>query len=75
VGELYTGTARFEKDEEVVLFLSKDLKGNFRVTGSNQGKFRVVKDERTGRKVIGKSRFLDDFKLRIKDIVEMQELE
>lgn len=75
VGELYTGTARFKKDEEVVLFLRKDLKGNLRVAGSNQGKFTVVKDERTGKRMIGKSKLLDDFKIQIKNIVKRQKLE
>ena len=75
VGELYTGTARFEKDEEVFLFLKKDQKGNYRVTGSNLGKYKIQHDPRTGQKMIGKNRTLNDFSARVKDIVKRQKLE
>lgn len=75
VGELYTGTARFEKDEEVFLFLKKDQKGNYRVTGSNLGKYKIQHDQRTGQKVIGRNRTLTDFSARVKDIVRRQKLE
>ncbi len=75
VGELYTGTARFEKDEEVFLFLKKDQKNNYRVTGSNLGKYKILQDERTGKKVVGLNRTLDDFSIRVKNIVKRQKLE
>jgi hypothetical protein len=75
VGELYTGTARFEKDEEVFLFLKKDRRGNYRVTGSNLGKYKIRQDPRTGQKVIGRNRTLNDFSARVKDIVRRQKLE
>ena len=75
VGELYTGTARFEKDEEVFLFLKKDQKDNYRVTGSNLGKYKIRQDEQTGKKVVGLNRTLDDFSVRVKDIVKRQKLE
>ena len=70
VGELYTGTARFVKDEEVFLFLKKDQKGNLRVTGSNQGKYMIRRDEVTGRRMISKSKSLEDFKGQVKSIVK-----
>jgi hypothetical protein len=75
VGELYTGTARFEKDEDVVLFLRKDLKGNLRVAGSNQGKYGIRTDEVTGKKMISQRKSLDDFKSQVKGIVKQQKLE
>jgi hypothetical protein len=75
VGELYTSVAKFEKDEEVVLFLRKDRRGNLRVTGSDRGKYCIKRDDRTGVKRIEKFGTLDSFKAHIKNIVEKQKLE
>lgn len=74
VGELYTGTARFEKDEEVILFMKRDSRGNLRVTGSNQGKYRIRTGNRLGKKMITDGRTVDAFIAQIKDIVEQQRL-
>lgn len=74
VGELYTGAARFEKDEEVILFVKRDSRGNMRVTGSNQGKYRISSGNRLGKKMITGGRTVDAFIAQIKDIVEQQRL-
>lgn len=52
VGELYTGTPKFQTDEEVLIFIEKDRKNNLRITGGAQGKLRIIEDEKTGKKIL-----------------------
>ncbi len=55
VGKLKTevpGAAAFRRGEEAVLFLAVDGRGGLQVTGLSQGRFEVVDDARTGRKVL-----------------------
>ena len=66
VGELYTHMARFKKDEEVVVFARKDQKNRYRVSGGDQGKFIIEKDQASGRPTIGGSQSLDDFKTEVR---------
>jgi hypothetical protein len=66
VGELYTHMARFKQDEDVVVFVEKDKKGHYRMTGGNDGKFAVKKDVATGMPVVSGNKSLDDFKAQIK---------
>lgn len=65
VGEIYSETATFKSDEEVMLFGRKDAEGNFRVMGGNQGKFSITTDRATGKKVVGESRSLDDLRSQV----------
>lgn len=74
VGELYTGTARFEKDEEVVLFLKKDKKDRLRITGGNKGKYKIKRVNTGGTGGLSKSAATDNFINRIKRIVKRQKL-
>ena len=75
VGELYSHTARFSKDEDVVVFAAKDKKGDFRVTGGSEGKVSIRRDEISGRPRISDGMNLDDFTNRIKSAVQTQESE
>jgi len=67
VGELYTHMAKFKKDEEVVVFAEKDSNNRYRVSGGDQGKVIVKKDETTGVPMVGGQQSLDDFKSEVRD--------
>ena len=69
VGELYTHMARFSRDEEVVVFVEKDKKGRYRMTGGNEGKFSVRKDDASGKSVVSGQRSLDDLRTEIRKAV------
>ena len=72
VGELYSGTPKFRKDEEVLVFVKKDKLGNLRVAGGAQGKYTITKSELTAPKMVGENRTLDDFTDQIKSIMKQQ---
>ncbi|MBK7257292.1 MAG: hypothetical protein IPI01_05695 [Ignavibacteriae bacterium] len=66
VGEYYSHTARFKKDEDVVVFARKAASGELRVTGGEQGKVAVRKDEVTGARMVAGDMTLDAFIARVK---------
>jgi hypothetical protein len=66
VGEYYSHTARFRKDEDVVVFARKAAGGELRVTGGEQGKVAVRKDEATGARMVAGDMTLDAFIARVK---------
>lgn len=74
VGEWYSHTARFTKDEDVVVFAQKDKKGEFHVAGGNQGKLSISKQEKTGLARVSDKTTLDDLKAQIKRAVGPQEI-
>ena len=47
VGELYSHTARFKTDEQVLVFAAKDRQGRLKVIGGEEGKLTVSKEEKT----------------------------
>lgn len=49
------GTAKFTRDESVMVFLWKDIAGEWIVLGEAQGKFRLWQDEKAGRRMAGNS--------------------
>src|SRR5258706_14281698 len=49
------GTAKFERDEEAMLFLWKDRLGEWLVLGETQGKFRLWQDEKAAKRMAGNS--------------------
>jgi len=71
VGELYTHTARFSKEEEVLLFVKKDSKSNLIVAGGDEGKYVVTKDKSTGERMV-QGLALKVFSAKVKRIVEQQ---
>lgn len=73
VGELYSHTARFTKDEDVVVFAAKDRTGDLRVTGGSEGKVAISRDVSSGRARVSDRMSLDEFKDRIKSAVQVQE--
>jgi len=71
VGELYTHTPRFSKEEEVLIFARKDSKNNLIIEGGDQGKFKVTQDKLTGEKMV-QGLALKVFSAKVKRIVEQQ---
>lgn len=61
VGEYYSHTARFRKDEDVVVFARKAATGELRVTGGEQGKVAVRRDAVTGARMVAGDMTLDAF--------------
>ena len=52
VGLKVTGFPDFQEDEEVLVFLRKGEKSFRKVVGLTQGKFRIITDKETGRKIL-----------------------
>jgi hypothetical protein len=73
VGELYSETATFQRNEEVMVFASKDKLGNLRIIGGNQGKYAILTDKPSGRKTVGANRSLDDVKREIRNVISKQQ--
>ena len=68
VGEIYSHTATFRREEDVLVFVQKDARGNYIVSGGRGGKFAVTKDERTGKSFVG-SRPVEDVASAVKKAV------
>jgi hypothetical protein len=60
VGELYSHTAVFQSNESVLVFAQKDRQGNYHVSAGQQGKYTVIKDDASGRLMVGGSRTLQE---------------
>ena len=73
VGEWYSHTASFKKDEDVVVFAKKDPKGNFRIASGQMGKFTVKKDPASGRRIVPNIGSLDQFTSHIKSYLQSQQ--
>jgi len=71
VGELYTHMPTFEVNEEVLVFLKKDMKNKeYSVLNGEEGKIKVVNDTKTKEKVTGSKLRIEDLKAQIKRFVE-----
>jgi hypothetical protein len=68
IGEYYSHTARFAKDENVVVFARREPGGQLRVTGGEQGKVAVRRDEATGARMVAGDMTLDAFIARVKGV-------
>ena len=73
VGELYSHSASFIPDEEVVVFAKKDKRGRFLVTGGPEGKLSVMRDKTTGKAMVSGKRSLDDFAADIRHAATVNE--
>ena len=69
VGEWYSHTPRFGQDENIVLFAKKDSGGKYRVAGGEHGKVSVVKDSRSGKKIVPNAGTLEEFTTAVKKSV------
>jgi len=72
VGELYSHTARFLNDEDVVVFAEKDKRGELRVAGGSQGKYTIKKDEMTGQLMVADDTPLVQLTTRVKSVSKSQ---
>lgn len=66
VGEMYFGTPRFAKDEEVVVFVKKGPDRVFTVVGGAQGKATITRETTTGAKMVGQTMKLDELVANVK---------
>jgi preprotein translocase subunit YajC len=73
IGEWYSHSAKFQKNEDVVLFAKKESNGQYQVASGENGKFSVTKDPRTGAKTISNVGTLEEFTTKIKNIAKTQE--
>jgi len=74
VGEWYSHSARFAKDEDVVVFAGRDARGDLRIQGGAEGKISISKDDRTGKARVNEQMTLDELKARIRTVVQEQDL-
>ena len=61
VGELYSDTPVFHRDEDVVVFAQRSDQGLYRVAGGLEGKYTVVKDQSSGKQMISERMTLGEF--------------
>jgi hypothetical protein len=72
VGEWYSHTAQFKKDEDVVVFVKKDREGRLHVSGGTRGKLTIRRDEQTGTKMVTDGVTLERFSDRVKQAVRVE---
>ena len=66
VGELYTHVPTFRQSEQVAVFLRKDAKGDYRVSGGTQGKYSIERNPDSGRQEVAGKQAVEDFKKVVK---------
>jgi hypothetical protein len=71
VGELYSHTVSFSKNEEVVVFAGRDRDGNFRVVGGDQGKMRITKE--SGRNMVSPTMSVEELKSQVKRFLKARD--
>jgi hypothetical protein len=59
------GMVRFQRDEEVLVFLKRDADGNLQVLGGTQGKYVITKDVRTAVKMVSAYTTFEQMKAQI----------
>lgn len=67
VGEAYSHTPSFSRDEELVVFVVKDRENRFRVAGGTSGKRSIATDAASGEKLVGGKKRLADFSAEVKN--------
>jgi hypothetical protein len=72
VGEMYSHTARFKPDEQVVVFATADNRGQLGVVGGDVGKMTVARDKVTGLQMVADKEPLSAFTSRLKGVVQAQ---
>jgi hypothetical protein len=67
IGEMYSHMPRFEEEEEVLVFLKKDVEStDFKVFDGSNGKISIVEDKQTGEKITTSKVQLRSLKAQIK---------
>lgn len=68
IGEVYTHMPTFEDNEEVLVFLKKDVKNKgYKVLHGEEGKIKVLSDAKTKEKVTNSKLQIKDIKSQIKN--------
>jgi hypothetical protein len=71
VGELYTHMPTFKEEEEILLFVKKNLNDEkYRVYAGEKGKIQIIKDKYTGEKNTALNKKVSDIKALIKSQLE-----
>ena len=66
IGEIYSHMPKFENDEEVLVFLQRNPKNEYRITGGELGKYRLLRDDKTSERITTSKRKISDLKREIK---------
>jgi len=67
IGEMYSHMPKFEKNEEVLLFLKKDIKtSDYKVLNGEDGKINLVTDPKTGEMITTSNVKVSTLKAQIK---------
>jgi hypothetical protein len=70
IGELYSHMPRFEKEEEVLVFLKRDnSNADYKVFNGEDGKINVIVDPKTGEKVTSSNVPVSSLKAQIKSYI------
>lgn len=70
IGEIYSGTAQFHRDEEVVVFARKKSGKDYEVAGGSQGRIPINEEKGTGMKTVFRNTSLDDFRSQVKSAAQ-----
>ena len=70
VGELYCGAARFQKDEEVVVFAKKQQGPVMQVAGGGMGKFTIERDKATQVLMTAPGMTLDNLRTQVRSAAQ-----
>lgn len=70
IGEIYSGTARFKDDEEVVVFARKKSGRDHVLVGGDQGKVPVIEEKTSGVKKVHGGVRLDDFRTQVRSAAQ-----
>lgn len=70
VGEFYSSTVRFNRDEEVVVFARKKSDRDHEVAGGNQGRVPIREDAGTGVKTVQGGIRLNDFCTQVRSAIQ-----
>lgn len=73
IGELYSHMPRFNKEEDVLLFVKRDKKDlSYKVFDGENGKITLYTDKKTGEKITASNRKVSMLKKEIRDYVEQK---
>lgn len=73
VGELYSHMPRFDNDEEVLVFLTRDKQSsNYKVFNGQDGKINIIEDPGTGEKFTTSNVKISSLKVQIESYINEQ---
>ena len=70
VGELYTHAPTFQPNENVVVFLQKNVAEDYVVAAGTQGKYNIERDPVSGESVVAGKQRLEEFSVAVKRAVQ-----